>query len=124
MKKPILLIATVLFCITVSCRKKQKDVEIEFILVSGPSYCGESGQEDVCPRQLRVVSTGAYYVMDQPLDTSITNVPNWWNKSYVATLEEQKNAFECKSLQGDVDPSQVPISRKPIVKIKKIKLKE
>ncbi len=127
MKKPILLIATVLFCITVSCRKKQKDVEIEFILVSGPSYCGEIIQANgsyVCPRQLRVVSSGASYVMDQPLDTSITNIPNWWNKSYVATLEEQKNACECKSLQGDVDPSQVPISRKPIVKIKKIKLKE
>jgi hypothetical protein len=110
-----------------SCRKKQKDVEIEFILVSGPSYCGEMTQANgsyVCPRQLRVVSSGASYVMDQPLDTSITNIPFWWTKKYIVTLEEQKNSCECVDLSFDVENDAYPTLNKPIVKIKKIKLKE
>ncbi len=109
-----------------SCRKKHKDVEIEFLSHSGASYCGQltpSGTQ-TCPREVLVVSSGMRFVYDHPLDTSITNVPNWQNKKYIATLQEQKQSCECVDMSFEVDDDVYPTFKKPVVKIKKIKLKE
>lgn len=123
MKATTTLFTISLILIGISCRKKVKDVEIQFILNGTASYCGQ--QDNFCPNELEVFSTGAKYVYDSPLDTAITNQYDWWNKRYIATLKILNN--ECECIYGHLEPLpgvEPALQKKPVVKITNIRLKE
>ncbi len=128
MKKSKIFLVLIALCVFGACRKKQKDIEVQFVLNGTAEYCGASVFPDgteFCPSEIKIVSTGARYVYNHPLDTSITNKHNWWNKTYIATIEKQKSVCECTDGMNDPQPGYEPtLQKKPIVKIKKIKLKE